>query len=153
MQENSELDLFDRRILHILEREGRIRNAELAQRVGLSPSACSRRVQALEEKGVIRGYRAVLNREALGRSLVAYVAVGLNEHTKKAQSAFEQAIAAVPEVRECHNITGNVEYLLRVETSDLAAYKRFHTDILGSLPHVRTIQTFVVLASPKDERG
>ncbi len=153
MHENFDIDEFDRRILRILERDGRLPNTTLAECVGLSPSACLRRVRRLERRGIIRGYRAVLDRQALGRSLLAYVAVGLDEHTGAAQTAFERAIAAVPEVRECHNVTGNVEYLLRVETADLAAYKRFHTDVLGSLPHVRTIQTYVVLASPKDERG
>ncbi len=147
------MDTIDRKILRVLQREGRISNAELAERVGLSASACSRRVQALEQRGVILGYRAIVAREALGLGLVAYVAVGLSEHTKQAQEAFEQAVARAPQVKECHNVTGNVEYLLRVETADLAAYKHFHTEVLGALPHVRHLQTYVVLASPRDERA
>ena len=147
------IDVIDRKILRELTADGRISNVELAERVGLSPSACSRRVRALEERGVIRGYRAVVDRAALGVRFVAYVAVGLSEHTKKAQEDFERAIARAPEVRECHNITGNVEYLLRVEAEGLSAYKHFHTDILGALPHVRYLQTYVVLVSPKDERA
>ena len=149
----SDLDGLDRRILRILLRDGRISNLALAERVGLSPSACLRRVAALEKAGVIAGYRAVLDPEKTGIGFTAYVTVGLNRHTKSVQEAFERAMMSAPEVRECHNITGAVEYLLRVEASDLPAYKRFHTDILGALPQVETLQTFVVMGSPKDERA
>ena len=147
------MDSIDENILHVLAKSGRLSNIELAERVGLSPSACSRRVQELERSGVIRGYRAVLDPAAMGTGFVAYVAVGLSEHTKKAQEAFERAIGHAPEVRECHNITGNVEYLLRVEAADLAAYKHFHTEVLGALPQVLSIQSYVVMGSPKDERA
>ena len=116
-------------------------------------SACLRRVQAPEKAGVIRAYRAVLDPEKLGFGFLAYVTVGLNAHTKAAQESFERAVARAPQVRECHNITGTVEYLLRVETADLAAYKHWHTDVLGILPQVRSITTFVVMGSPKDERA
>jgi DNA-binding Lrp family transcriptional regulator len=148
-----EMDRINERILRVLERDGRISNIELAEKVGLSPSACLRRVQELERTGVIQGYRAVLNRAALGRGFLAYVAVGLGEHTKAAQAAFEKAVDRMPEVLECHNITGTVEYLLRVETADLADYKAFHGDGLGTLPQVRSLTTYVVMGSPKDTRG
>jgi len=121
--------------------------------VGLSPSACLRRVQELERSGVIRGYRAVLDREKRGIGFTAYLAVGLNAHSKEAQEAFERAVATVEEVRECHNITGSVEYLLRIETETLAAYKTFHTDVLGTIPQVHSMTTYVVMGSPKDERA
>ena len=147
------LDDKDDQILRVLAQNGRISNLDLAERVALSPSACLRRVQALEAAGVISGYRAVLNPAKLGVGFTAYIAVGLSEHTKSAQTAFEQAMRAAPQVRECHNITGAVEYLLRVEAADLPAYKRFHTDVLGSLPQVATITTYVVMGSPKDMRG
>ena len=149
----TKLDLANQRILHVLQTEGRISNAELAARVGLSPSACLRRVQELERSGVIRGYRAVLDRVALGTGFVAYVTVGLSDHSKASQEGFEHAMLAAPEVRECHNITGTIEYILRVETSDLESYKRFHTDWLGTVPNVNAITTHVVMGSPKDERG
>ncbi len=128
-------------------------NLELAERVGLSPSACLRRVQELERAGVIKGYRAVIDPGKIGLGFVAYVTVGLNAHTKAAQESFERAVSRAPEVRECHNITGTVEYLLRVETADLAAFKHWHTEILGVLPQLRSITTFVVMGSPKDERA
>ncbi len=147
------LDDLDHRILHALQRDARQPNLALAERVGLSPSACLRRVQALEKAGVIKAYRAVIDPEKLGIGFVAYVTVGLNTHTKTAQEAFERAVARAGAVRECHNITGTVEYLLRVETADLAAYKHWHTDVLGVLPQVQSITTFVVMGSPKDERA
>lgn len=145
-------DEINQHILRELSRDGRISNLELAERVGLSPSACLRRVQELEREGIIAGYRAVLDRSKLGIGFVAYVTVGLNQHTKAAQEAFEKAISRAPEVIECHNITGTIEYLLRVEAADLVAYKTFHTDVLGVLPQVHSITSYVVMGSPKDER-
>lgn len=147
------MDAINENILQELSDNGRISNLDLAARVGLSPSACLRRVQELERQGVIQGYRAVLNPEARGTGFVAYLTVGLNEHTKSAQQGFERMIARSPEVVECHNITGAVEYLLRVECTDLKTYKTLHTDVLGTLPHVASITTFVVMASPKDRRA
>jgi DNA-binding Lrp family transcriptional regulator len=153
MQQMTKLDDIDHRILRELSRDARQPNLALAERVGLSPSACLRRVQALEKADVIKGYRAVLDPEKLGIGFVAYVTVGLNAHTKAAQESFERAVARAPQVRECHNITGTVEYLLRIETPDLAAYKHWHTEVLGVLPQVQSITTFVVMGSPKDERA
>ncbi|QXT41245.1 Lrp/AsnC family transcriptional regulator [Gymnodinialimonas ceratoperidinii] len=147
------IDDKDRQILRELSRDGRISNLDLAERVSLSPSASLRRVQALEAQGVISGYRAVLDPAAMGIGFVAYMTVGLNLHTKGAQEAFEAAVARAAEVVECHNITGTVEYLLRVEVADLTTYKRFHTDVLGALPQVATITTYVVMGSPKDTRA
>ena len=147
------LDPTDERILRELSRDGRIANLALAARVGLSPSACSRRVAELERRRVIRGFRAVVDRAALGQGFVAYIAVGLSVHSKGAREAFERAMAAAPEVRECHNVTGAVEYLLRIEAADLPAYKHFHTDVLGALPGVVSLTSYVVMGSPKDERA
>ncbi len=149
----SDLDDIDRRILRVLKADGRISNLALAESVGLSPSACLRRVATLEKSGVIRGYRAVLSPEKTGIGFVAYVTVGLSRHTKEAQQAFERVITRSPGVKECHNITGNLEYLLRIEVADLAAYKEFHTEVLGTLPQVSAITSYVVMGSPKDERA
>ena len=145
-------DRTNDRILQELLANGRISNTELAARVGLSASACLRRVQELERCGVIAGYRAVLDPVAMGRGFTAYIGVGLSNHSKASQRAFEQAMAAAPEVVECHNVTGVIEYLLRVESTDLAAYKSFHTDVLGTVPNVSAITTWVVMGSPKDGR-
>lgn len=149
----TKIDTTDQRILRILAREGRLPNLDLAARIGLSPSACLRRVQELERKGVITGYRACIDPAKTGITFTAYITVGLNQHTKAAQEAFERAMARAPGVRECHNITGAVEYLLRVEAADLVAYKHFHTEILGALPQVERLTTHVVMGSPKDDRA
>ncbi len=147
------LDRFNEKILQEVEKDGRVSNVDLAGRVGLSPSACLRRVQELERQGVIKGYRAVLDRAALGSGITIFVMVGLSEHLKKDSRAFERAMARAPEVRECHNVTGAVEYLLRVEVADLAAYKAFHGDVLGTVPQVHSITSYICLGSPKDERA
>ncbi|MEO6716631.1 MAG: Lrp/AsnC family transcriptional regulator [Novosphingobium sp.] len=147
------IDAIDSNILRTLSGDGRISNIDLASKVGLSPSACLRRVQELERKRVISGYREVINPTAIGVTFIAYVLVGLSKHTKQDQQCFEKAIAAAPEVRECHNITGTVEYLLRVEARDLAAYKYFHTEVLGTVPQVSSIMSYIVMDSPKDERA
>ncbi|SDY67505.1 transcriptional regulator, AsnC family [Jannaschia faecimaris] len=147
------IDKIDDRILRALTLDGRITNQALAERVGLSPSATLRRVQAMEAMGLIKGYRAVIDREKSGIGFTAFIAVGLNDHTKAGQEAFEKAVGRAPEVRECHNITGNVEYLLRIEARDLIAYKHFHTEVLGVLPQVARLTTYVVMGSPKDERA
>ncbi len=146
-------DEFNQKILREMQSNARLSNLELADRVGLSPSACLRRVQELERDGVIVGYRARLDRAKLGIGFTAYMTVGLNNHTKSSQEAFERAISRSPEVIECHNVTGTVEYLLRVEATDLAAYKIFHTEVLGTLPQVNSITSYVVMGSPKDMRA
>lgn len=147
------MDRFDERILQVLKNHGRLPNVDLAQEVGLSPSATLRRVQELERSGVIEGYRAVLNPQQMGIGFVAYVTVGLSNHSKHSQVTFEAHIALADEVVECHNITGTSEYLLRVEAKDLIAYKRFHTDILGEIPKVDAITTMVVMDTSKNQRG
>jgi DNA-binding Lrp family transcriptional regulator len=147
------IDRYNDNILRELQTNGRISNIDLAARVGLSPSACLRRVQELEKSGVIAGYRAVLNPEELGIGFIAYLAIGLGDHTLPSQLAFEQAMRDADEVSECHNITGVVEYLVRIEVTDIAAYKAFHVGVLGGLPQVNSITTYVVLDSPKGKYG
>jgi DNA-binding Lrp family transcriptional regulator len=153
LQSMTDLDGISAKILRELERDGRISNLALAEKVGLSPSACLRRVQELERRGVIAGYRAVIDRSKLGIGFTAIVMVGLSVHTRDAQLAFERAVARSPEVREVHNIAGAFEYVLRVEARDIAAFKHFHTDVLGTLPQVSSITSYVVMDSPKDLRG
>ncbi len=146
------LDQKSKEILQILAGNGRISNIELAETVGLSASACLRRVQDLERRGVITGYKAQFGRDAMGVGFVAYLGVGLSQHNRDAQIAFETAMDQSDAVVECHNTTGTIEYLLRVECADLKAYKTFHTDVLGTVTDVASITTYVVLGSPKDVR-
>ena len=115
-------DRYNDRILQELTKNGRLPNSELAEIIGLSPSACLRRVQELESSGLIKGYRAILDSELMGNSFIAYVGIGLNEHSTESQLAFEQAIKLAGEVKECHNVTGSFEYLLRIETKDIKSF-------------------------------
>ena len=149
----TQIDQISQNILRELVRDGRMSNSDLAQAVGLSPSACLRRVQELERKGIIKGYRAVLDQAALGFGLIVYVTVGLSRHLKKDQAAFETAMLIAPEVKECHNVSGVIEYILRVEVADLEAYKFFHTEVLGTVPQVSSIVSYFVMGSSKNERG
>jgi len=148
-----ELDAIDARILRELRGDGRLSNLALSERVGLSPSATLRRVQELERRGVIRGFRAVLDPAATGRGCVVYVTVALSDHSKAAQRAFEGVMGRTAEVVECHTVAGTFDYLLRVEARDLPAYKVFHDDVLGTIPTVRAITSVIVMESPKDERA
>jgi DNA-binding Lrp family transcriptional regulator len=107
----------------------------------------------LERTGVIQGYRAAIDRSHIGAGFLAYVAVGLSDHTKGGLEAFERSVARAPEVVECHRVTGTVEYLLRIEVADLKSYKTFHTEVLGTLPRVTSIISYIVLDSSKDERA
>lgn len=147
------MDHIDDKILQTLQRDGRISNVELGRRIGLSPSAAQRRVQELERRKVVTGYRAIVDPAAIGNTFTAYIGVGLNNHTKQTQLSFERAMSLASEVRECHSVAGTIEYLLRVEVADISSYKIFHTDILGALPQVISIITYTVLSSSKDERG
>ncbi|MGF1907145.1 Lrp/AsnC family transcriptional regulator [Aliivibrio salmonicida] len=146
------MDRFDERILQELKLNGRLSNVELSERIGLSPSATLRRVQELERSNTIQGYRAVLNPNKCGIGFIAYVTIGLSNHSKKSQKEFEAQIMDSKEVVECHNITGSNEYLLRVETESLQSYKHFHSNVLGEISQVNAIGTLVVMDTPKDER-
>lgn len=148
-----DLDSYNDAILQNLQRDGRMSNIELAKNVGLSPSACLRRVQELERRGILKGYRAIIDPKAMGKDVVVFVMVGLSGHLRKDSLAFEAAMDQAPEVQECHNITGSVEYLLRVEVADLSAYKAFHGDRLGRLSMVGSITSHIVLGASKDRLG
>jgi len=146
----TKIDKYNEQILLTLNVDGRISNTDLAKAVGLSPSACLRRVQDLERAQIIKGYRAIIDPKTMGRDVVIFVMVGLSGHLRKDSQAFETAMDLAPQVTECHNITGSVEYLLRVEVADLAEYKAFHTDRLGTLSMVGSITSHIVLGASKD---
>ena len=139
------MDDTDRRILSVLHDHGRIANADLAARVGLSPSPCLRRVRRLEATGVIHGYRAVIDPAAIGRGLRVLVGVRLARHALNDVQAFETAVVELPEVVETHHVTGNFDYLLHVEVADLSAYEEFHAKRLAGLPGVSAVNSYVVM--------
>src|SRR5882757_3546105 len=139
------MDEVDRSILAVLEVDGRISNAELAARVGLSPSPCLRRVRRLEETGVIRGYRALIDPAAVGRGLRVFAGVRLVRHARADVVAFERAVLQLTEVVHSHHVTGNYDYLLQVEVADLPAYEHFHANRLASLPGVAAVSSYVTM--------
>ncbi len=147
----TELDNTNKMILSVLRNQGRITNLDLANKVDLSASACLRRVQDLERTGIIKGYRAIIDEPSEDNNLIVFVMVGLSGHLKKDSKAFEQAMEAYPQVRECHNISGNIEFMLRVEVPDLEAFKKFHADVLGTMPQVSSITSHFCLGTSKDK--
>ncbi len=139
------MDEVDRAILEALEKHGRISNADLAAQVGLSPSPCLRRMRRLEATGVIRGYRALIDPAAMGRSLRVFAGVRLVRHGRSEVVAFEHAVIDLSEVVACHHVTGNYDYLLHVEVPDLPAYERFHAGRLAGLPNVAAVTSYVTM--------
>jgi Lrp/AsnC family leucine-responsive transcriptional regulator len=146
----SELDRTDRRILERLQEDGRLPNAELAERVSLSPSPCLRRVRALEQAGVIRQYVALLDPARVGLGLLAYVVVKLEKRGKMPVDEFSRAVQGWPEVVACYAMTGDMDYLLRVHAEDLEHFSRFVLDRLLQQPGVIDVKSNFVLERIKD---
>ncbi len=139
------LDAIDRRILENLQNDARMANVTLAEKVGLSPSPCLRRVGRLEETGVIKGYATLVDAEAVGLPVSIFVNVTLEKQVEGALETFEKDIRAQPEVMECYLMTGDFDYLLRVVTSDLQAYERFLMEHLTRVPGVASIKSSFAL--------
>jgi Lrp/AsnC family leucine-responsive transcriptional regulator len=147
-----EFDRFDRQILQVLQIEGRISNQELADRVGLSPSPCLRRVRALEESGLITGYRALLDAKALGLTLMALIHISMDQHTPERFNDFETAIADIPEVLECLLITGqSADYQLKVVVKDLDAYQELLLKRITGIKGVSGVHSSFVLRRVVDK--
>ena len=141
-----ELDRYDKRILEVLQREGRISNQDLADRIGLSPSPCLRRVRALEEAGIIAGYRAVLDAGKLGLDLMAVLSISMDRHTPERFAAFDAAVSALPEVLECLLITGrDADYQLKVIVRDMAAYQDLLLNKITRIEGVTGVHSSFVL--------
>ena len=144
------LNRLDRRILEILQADGRLTNLELAGRVNLSASACLRRVRALEEAGVIRRYAAILDPSKVGLGLRAYVTVKLEKRGRMPTDAFAKAVRDWPEVVGCHSMTGDMDYLLGVHVEDLEHFSRFVMDSLLKHPGVLDVKSSFVLEAVKE---
>jgi Lrp/AsnC family transcriptional regulator, leucine-responsive regulatory protein len=143
------LDIIDRRILQILQREGRIANVDLARRVHLSPTPCFERVRRLEEAGYIQRYVAQLDPQKLGMGLLAFVEVSLDKTNPAAFDRFREAVAGMSEVQECHMVAGGFDYLLKARVTDMAAYRRFLGERVSSLPGVSRTHTYFVMEEVK----
>ena len=140
------LDQYDKRILEILQTEGRISNQDLADRIGLSPSPCLRRVRALEESGLIAGYRAMLDAKKLGLNLIAFLSISMDKHTPERFANFDAQVAALPEVLECSLITGrDADYQLKVVVRDMEAYQDLLLHKLTRIEGVSGVHSSFVL--------
>ncbi|WP_298965797.1 Lrp/AsnC family transcriptional regulator [uncultured Methylobacterium sp.] len=145
-------DEIDAAILRVLRGDGRISNADLAQQVGLSPSACLRRLRLLERSGVIRGYTALIE-EAEGRGrLVVLTQITLDRQTEEYLVRFEAAVRRCPEVRDCYLMTGLSDYLMRIEVTDAGDYERLHKEVLSRLPGVARIQSSFAIRTVVGQR-
>ena len=147
------LDPLDRSILAILQEEGRITNVELARRVGLTAPPCLRRMHTLEEAGVIRGYHAELDPEALGYAITVFAMVSLRSQAEDDLLAFEAHVAGLPEVRECHMLNGEIDFILKIVAHDLHAFQSFLTAKLTSAPNVASVRTSLTIRAAKMSCG
>ena len=144
------MDEYDRKILSVLSIEGRISMTALGERVGLSKTPVTARVKRLEKEGVITGYRATLSASKLGVEHIAFLEVKLSDTREKALDAFNQAVRAIPEVEACHMIAGGFDYLIKVRTSDIFAYRQVLGEQLSRLPNVASTSTYISMQSVVD---
>jgi DNA-binding Lrp family transcriptional regulator len=147
------LDATDWRILRELQAEGRITNLALANKIGLSPPPCLRRVRALEEAGLITGYTALLDEAALGFALTAFAMVRLHNQSEADLRAFENALLGWPMVREAHMLSGESDYMLKCVSRDLTSFQGFVLDQLTAAPNVASVKTFLTIRKAKREMG
>ena len=146
-------DATDRKILSVLQADGHISMAALSERIGLSLSACHRRVKILEANGVIRNYAAQLDRRALGLELEVFIEVKLTSQRREDVSAFEEGIRTMPEVLECHMISGEFDYLMRVAAANSSDYEQLYRGRLSTIPSVQQMKTLLSLSSVKHFQG
>jgi DNA-binding Lrp family transcriptional regulator len=147
------LDRIDRRILQCLQEDGRMTNVELARRAGITAPPCLRRVRALEEAGLIRGYHATLAAEALGYPVTVFAQVGLASQAESDLMAFEERVRSWPEVREAHMLAGETDFLLKIVATDWDSYQRFLSTKLTSAPNVAHVKSAMTLRVSKAEPG
>lgn len=147
----NDLDDFDRTILHILRREGRISVTELANRISLSKSPTQARLKRLERAGYITGYQALVDHKRLGAAHVVFVEVRLSDTRENALRAFNDAVRATPEIEECHMIAGAFDYLLKVRSEDIQSYRQVLAEHISNLPHVSSTSTHVAMESVKEQ--
>ena len=147
------LDSIDRRLLAELQNEGRVTNVDLARRVGLTAPPCLRRVRALEEAGVIRGYHADLDASSLGFTITVFAMVSLKSQAEEDLRAFENHIKGLAEVRECHMLNGEIDFILKIVSKDLQSFQEFLTSKLTPAPNVASVKTSLTIRTAKNEPG
>lgn len=153
MPANYPLDGTDRVILAALQEDGRITNVDLAKRAGLTAPPCLRRVRSLEEAQVIESYHARLNAPALGYGIMVFALVSLKSQAEDDLKAFERHVAALPEVRECHMLNGEIDFILKIVAHDLQSFQSFLTSQLTPAPNVASVKTSLTIRTSKDEPG
>ena len=146
-------DKIDRRLLSELQAEGRITNVELAKRVGLTAPPCLRRMRALEDAGVIRGYHADLDAAKLGFSITVFAMVSLKSQAEADLRGFEDHMKALPEVRECHMLNGEIDFILKIVSRDLQSFQEFLTSKLTPAPNVASVKTSLTIRTAKQVPG
>jgi Lrp/AsnC family leucine-responsive transcriptional regulator len=146
------LDSIDRRILSILQKEGRVSNVQLAKRVHLSPTPCLERIRRLERDGFIRGYRAELDPDRLGCGFVTFMTVSLDRTTEDVFDKFACSVARIDEIVECHMVGGGFDYLLKIRTESMSAFRTFMGDRVSSLPEVAQTHSYFVMEEVKDSK-
>lgn len=144
-----EFDATDARILQLLQHDARLTNKEIADKTGKSVTPVYERIRRMEQEGVITGYTALLNKDKIGRALIAYTNVQLKEHSNAMLREFEKAIVQIEEVMECMHLTGTYDYLLKVAVADIHAYHDFLTNKLAALPNIGTVQSGFVMNEVK----
>lgn len=144
-----QFDRFDIAILAELQKNGRISNRELADKVGLSPAPCWRRLRTLEDNGVIEDYVALLNPKQFGLSITAFAHISLENHHAKTVAQFDRAVQKTPEVLECYMTSGEYDYMLKVVAVDMAGYERFFSEVLMQIPAVRNVSTSFAMRHTK----
>ena len=147
------LDSIDRMLLSELQSEGRVTNVDLAKRVGLTAPPCLRRVRALEEEGVIKGYHAELDASKLGFAITVFAMVSLKSQAEEDLRAFENHIKGLPEVRECHMLNGEIDFILKIVSKDLQSFQEFLTSKLTPAPNVASVKTSLTIRTAKNEPG
>jgi DNA-binding Lrp family transcriptional regulator len=147
------LDDVDRQILHDLQNDGRMTNVELAQRAGISAPPCLRRVRVLEKAGIVRGYHADIDPHALGFGVAVFASVSLKSQAEVDLRAFHELIESWPMVRECHMLTGETDFLLKVVAADWDAYEKFLTTKLTAAPNVSTVKSALTIKTTKFQPG
>jgi len=149
LMENTHFDPTDVLILQLLQHDARLTNKEIADKTGRSVTPVYERIKRLEQDGVIEGYKAILNKDKIGRSLIAYTNVQLKEHSKPMLQAFEKSIVQIEEVLECMHLTGTYDYLLKIAVADIHEYHDFLTNKLAALPNIGTVQSGFVMNEVK----
>ncbi|MDE8652118.1 Lrp/AsnC family transcriptional regulator [Novosphingobium album (ex Liu et al. 2023)] len=147
------LDDIDRRLLAELQAEGRITNVELAQRVGLTAPPCLRRVRSLEEAGIIKGYHAELDASKLGFTITVFALVSLKSQAEEALRQFEEHMRTLPDVRECHMLNGEIDFILKIVSRDLQSFQEFLTSKLTPAPNVASVKTSLTIRTAKELPG